>query len=1143
MRKILFLLFMICGTAYSQNAADRDPDFNVFPLPQGNYFINGSINSAALLPDGKILILDELNVRKLITLDNNIGYDLGAGLNGEVQYYAIQPDGKILVNGNFTTLNGNAVGKMTRINPDGSHDNSFSISAVPDFEPCYIAVQPDGKILLNLSASLVRLNSDGSLDTTFTATVTNMPSVRDILFQSDGKILVCGYFREGNQYVNRFLRFNMNGTIDAAFNVEGDVSTMAIQPDGKILVSGYFGNSRYIRLNVDGSRDTTFMTGFAMFGADISDSVVQPNGKIIVGGSFTSYFGDTSVKILLRLNPDGSLDPTFASNSAFKGGVSSLVQKEDGKIFVGGYFTYNNVPVHCAVLLNPDGTRAMEFNNRGAGFDNSIYALAVQPDNKIIAGGNFSSYNDVAQSSIIRLNPDGSPDGSFITGGGFTSANYASTVSAIQVLPDAKILISGDFDSYNGTAVDNLVRLNANGALDETFVNTSGLYSRSVTVQPDGKIIIVTNRGVQRLNANGTPDAGFTLQNFNIATIQGVTLQPDGKILICGQFTQSSIPINGMARLDANGQLDNSFLLDPSLPELVFFDSGVQLQPDGKILVFAFDYGKVIRLNNNGSLDPTFNDQTPLTAEQKINFQLLPDGKIIVYTENVGALYRLNQDGSLDETFENGKTTNGTIAVIALQPDGKLVLGGSFTEYGSLPENRIVRLIGEEFNTVSGTNNFDADNNGCMPDDPVFTNLNFQVSGSVNTNIIANGTGNFSYLMKAGQYTFTPTFENPEYFAVEPTSVSVDFPAQGSLLHQDFCVTSIGQYSDLQVTLIPATVARPGFDATYIIAYKNKGNQSISGTAILQFDDAVMDLVSSNPVAAQQIQNMLSWNFSQLQPFESRSIVAVFNLNRPNEIPRLIGGEVLNFSANVTSSQTDQTPSDNSFVLHETVVNSYDPNDKTCLEGATIGTEKIGDYVHYLIRFENKGTYAAQNITVADLIDLDKFDISSLKPLVASHLFITKITGNKVEFIFDNINLPFNDANNDGYVAFKIKTKPTLSNGDTFSNTASIYFDYNFPVVTNTATTTIAALSNNDFEFRKYFVIYPNPATDFLMIQNKQKITLDSIEIYNVTGQRVLVVPNAKGLEKFDVSGLKTGSYFLKIYSEKGTSNVKFLKK
>jgi len=202
----------------------------------------------------------------------------------------------------------------------------------------------------------------------------------------------------------------------------------------------------------------------------------------------------------------------------------------------------------------------------------------------------------------------------------------------------------------------------------------------------------------------------------------------------------------------------------------------------------------------------------------------------------------------------------------------------------------------------------------------------------------------------------------------------------------------------------------------------------------------------------------------------------------------------------------------------------------------------VGKDLHYMIRFENTGTAEAVNIVVRDMIDTNKFDISSLVPWNGSHPFASRTTGNKVEFIFENINLPFDDAHNDGYVMFKIKTKPTLVLGDTFSNTAGIYFDYNFPVITNTATATVALLANQDFEFNSFFSIAPNPATAVLNISKKGGIVISSVSIYNMLGQLALVIPDATDISAVDVSNLKTGNYFIRITSDKGTSNAKFIK-
>jgi hypothetical protein len=264
------------------------------------------------------------------------------------------------------------------------------------------------------------------------------------------------------------------------------------------------------------------------------------------------------------------------------------------------------------------------------------------------------------------------------------------------------------------------------------------------------------------------------------------------------------------------------------------------------------------------------------------------------------------------------------------------------------------------------------------------------------------------------------------------------------------------------------------------------------------------------------------------------------NINSPMENPPVNINDELDFTSIINPTAGDELLFDNTKSIKQVVVGSLDPNHKTCLEGNTVGTQMIGAYVTYYIEFENTGTYAAENIVVKDMIDTTKFDISTLVPINSSHSFITRINGNKVEFVFENINLPFDDAHNDGYVAFKIKTKPTLVEGDTFENSASIYFDYNFPVVTNTTSTIIQALGNPNFDFSAYFSLYPNPVKDVLNIQVKNTISVYSVSIYNMLGQLLQVVANPTNA--IDVSTLKSGNYFITVGTDKGSTSGRFVK-
>lgn len=448
---------------------------------------------------------------------------------------------------------------------------------------------------------------------------------------------------------------------------------------------------------------------------------------------------------------------------------------------------------------------------------------------------------------------------------------------------------------------------------------------------------------------------------------------------------------------------------------------------------------------------------------------------------------------------------------------------------------------GGTYYKVTGNTKYDINNNGCDVND---VNKSFQkfsiTSGSVSGNMIADSSGNYSIPLQAGTHTITPISENPAYWTISPSTLTVNFPAQTSPLTQNFCLTANGTHNDLEVLIIPVTASIPGFETKYKIVYKNKGTVTQSGNIVFNFDDSLMNFLNATVSPNAQSTGILTWNFTNLLPLEQKEITVVLKLNTPTQTPPLHSGDILHYTAQI-SGATDETPLDNIFTLNQAVVNSFDPNDKTCLEGTTITQTQVGDYVHYLIRFENTGTANAQNIVVKDIIDTSKFDMSSLVALNGSHNFVARITNpNTIEFIFENIQLPFDDANNDGYVSFKIKTKSTLNLGNSFSNTANIYFDYNHPIITNTYTTSVQnvlATAETNKE-NNLISIYPNPVRDILNIQSKNEII--KAEIYDAAG-RIISSTNVKG-NSIPVSELSKGNYILKAFTKDKVIVQKFIK-
>lgn len=159
-----------------------------------------------------------------------------------------------------------------------------------------------------------------------------------------------------------------------------------------------------------------------------------------------------------------------------------------------------------------------------------------------------------------------------------------------------------------------------------------------------------------------------------------------------------------------------------------------------------------------------------------------------------------------------------------------------------------------------------------------------------------------------------------------------------------------------------------------------------------------------------------------------------------------------------------------------------------------------------------------------------------------SHPYVLRTVGSRAEFIFENINLPFDDANNDGYVAFKIKTAPDLVLGDSFSNAANIFFDFNLPIATEPTVTTVSLLNTTDFASSDDFRIYPNPAGEILNIQPTGDTKPQSVAIYNALGQLVMMANATQQTKAIDVSALHSGNYFIRIQSEEGVSHIQFLK-
>ncbi|HYN85413.1 MAG TPA: delta-60 repeat domain-containing protein, partial [Pyrinomonadaceae bacterium] len=522
-------------------------------------------------------------------VDPTFNPGVGVGRPGSFNALALQPDGKILAGGSFSNVDGVQRKNLARLNPDGTLDTSFRDPDLRGGVVEALAVLPDGKILVGgnflrvggvTREVVARLNPDGSLDETFAPTVTGelpgLAQVSSLALLPGGKIIIAGSFTTVNGVArNNIARLNADGSLDTSFlssNSGPDdlVRGLAVQPDGKLVIHGFFflvdGVQRgaLARLNADGTLDQTFDPHPP---ANIEAVVVQPDGKILIGGFF-NFIDTTPRQSVARLKADGSLDTTFDPGTGPNSNVLSLAVQPDGKILVGGNFTtFRGAESNGLVRLNPDGTLNNSFPSLST--RSTVSVIALEPDGDILAGGSFNSASGFSNQRLLRLNSAGGRDLSF------TPLVFREVaVGAMARQPDGKVIVGGGFNNVNGVGVGSLARLNPDGSLDTTFLNgLPGVVGtvRAVALQPNGDILIggnfimvngVSRRHVARLNADGSLDTAFAPDVRSIGGfVQAIVPQPDGKVIIAGSFgnVQGAVDRN-VARLNADGSLDTSFL-------------------------------------------------------------------------------------------------------------------------------------------------------------------------------------------------------------------------------------------------------------------------------------------------------------------------------------------------------------------------------------------------------------------------------------------------------------------------------------------------------------------------------------------------------------------------------------------------------
>ena len=724
---------------------DAKPDNAVTAIvvqTDGKIILGGAFN--AIVPSGTTASTNRSRLARL-SVDGSLDGAWNPNPNADVNALLLQPDGSLLAGGAFTSLRpnndtgGTSRPFLARILVDGSLDSTFVSSGNGAVQA--LALQADGKVIAGgyftqyragatiapvTRNYLARLNADGSVDTTLDPSSNGRIVVQAV--QPNGQVIVGGNFTIMGGLTRSYLaRLNANGTVDTTFApLPNDIVTaIVVQADGKIVIGGAFTNvtgvpRRYLaRLNSDGSVDTAFDPAP---NAQITSLALQTDQKIVVGGAFTALQpnGDSATTnrgYLARLNPNGTLD---SFNPGANGSPVVITVLGDGKILVGGAFTFftpnagtSSTGRAYSARLNSDGTVDTSWDT---GINGNVLAQVAQTDGKIVVAGAFNTVAPRGATSlsvrffIARFNSDGTLDTAY-------NPRASDQINSLALQSDGKIVAGGVFSFFrNGddltknVNINRVARLNVDGSVDPAFNPNAGGQVNAVTsvaggqlivsggfnaLTPAGQGLVLAPNRIVRLNANGTVDGTFDPAATPAAAggqITALAVQSDSRLLVAGSFANfAGATSRNLARFTLGGAADTNFNPNPDGPV-----SALLVQPArGAALVQTANFGWFER---DSSLRASFNHFGVRQLIGEIRAVLVqPDGKIIVagaFTNQTGLtnsnLARLNRDGEFDSSFK--PLINGSVLALALQADGKLILAGSFDQVNTVARGRIARL-------------------------------------------------------------------------------------------------------------------------------------------------------------------------------------------------------------------------------------------------------------------------------------------------------------------------------------------------------------------------------------------------------------------------------------------------------------------
>lgn len=564
---------------------------------------------------------------------------------------------------------------------------------------------------------------------------------------------------------------------------------------------------------------------------------------------------------------------------------------------------------------------------------------------------------------------------------------------------------------------------------------------------------------VVKLDANGNIEWQKCLGGSKAETPYDVELTPLGGYIIAGETFSSDGDVNGLHPTDTTYDTNDGWVVSLSSTGVIGWQ-----QCFGKSLSDAL-YDIVV-LPDQSFLAV---GETSYTGYDRLYGRAGRDTWIVNFKPYMGLIWEKAIDFAGDYYTDYGTS-------LVVTPNGNIVVSGSTSKRWY---DIFIAEMGS-FNTIAGYVFYDANSDGIQnSNEPFFDKIIIKSARNQDTVLAIPQKGYYAMNVDTGAY-LTSVIPYNNYYTITPVGRTSTFNNYFNTDTIRFAVQPRPNLRDVAMNLIPITVARPGFAVQYKMIYQNVGTNVVNTGQVKLIKDKRLVFTSAMPAATIVSGDTLTWDYSYLQPNVESTIILNFTASAP---PTTNNGDTLKSKAWIIQDGVDIAPANDTAVLRQIVIGSFDPNDKTEAHGGIISPGQISgaDPLTYIIRFQNTGTDTAFNIAVRDTLD-NRLNWNSLQMISSSHAYQLLIQdGNKLTWQFNNIKLPhtgIDEPGSHGYIAYSVKPKTNSMVGDTIKNKAGIYFDYNLPIITNTENTIVWVLTPLPVTFLSFKAILKNTVVE-----------------------------------------------------------------